>query len=190
MHKPSSVGNVFLLPSIPQPPSKGHSSFAFFLAPTLHQRGNDKNSCKLPEVLSIKGYKNMEFRFANKVIVFVFLLFSLSSCGSVREDMKLKTFLECQMAAVNLGKKVAIMNISRKMTKYINENNIKDFARRIVFLRDEIKEDYRLYDMKLKGQLIIYSGIYNSSDCIDIHEQKKIEVPFMWKIAYFFRFLM
>lgn len=100
---------------------------------------------------------------------------SLTSGCTSRED-DLKVFFACSMAAKSLDQYEASRKISKKMEAYITENNIEGSARDAMELADEVRNDLNLYELNMQGKMETFLDIFNSSDCMELHEQEEISL--------------
>lgn len=99
----------------------------------------------------------------------------LSACSSVESD--LKSFMKCMIVANEMGMQVASQNVAAKMDKYLTENNIEGSAGYGMRLGEEVRNDLGLYSQNLEGQIYTMIDVYNSSTCVAMHEQAKLEGP-------------
>lgn len=118
-----------------------------------------------------------------KTFIVTLSLILLTACSSVESD--LKTYMKCGIAANQLEKEKANINISKKLSEYIKEHEIKGSAGYAMHLSEEVKnEDLELYKKNLEGQIYTLVKVYNSSECKDIHEQDKISMPLKYYLLY------
>lgn len=113
----------------------------------------------------------------------VFLLL-LSSCGSVKSDMK--SFLRCGIAANQLEQTAAKKAIEIKMSQYIEKYKVDGSARDVMFLGQEVRDEMSLYNKGLEAQIYTLVKVHNSSKCQKMHGQETISMPFKYYFLYFF----
>ncbi|SEI13681.1 hypothetical protein SAMN05660691_04117 [Rheinheimera pacifica] len=120
----------------------------------------------------------------NLALFYIFFVVTLSSCSFV--DGEIKSFLKCGLAANQLGEHQAVEMISSKMKAYVNEEKIEGSARYVMELGQEVRDELDLYSKGLERQEYTLAKIYNSSKCLDMHEQEKIDMPFKYYLVYIF----
>lgn len=120
----------------------------------------------------------------NKILTIFLVAVSLSACSST--DRNIKSFMKCGMAATQLEMYTARQNISKKLDQYFIENNIRRSSREIMFLQQDVRDDYALYAKSLQDQVYILVKAYNSSTCREMHEQEKIKMPLHYYLSYIF----
>ncbi len=119
-----------------------------------------------------------------KIFVPIVFLFLLSSCGSVKSDMK--SFLRCGIAANQLEQNTASKKIKIKMSQYVDKHKVDGSARDVMFLGQEVRDEMSLYNKGLERKIYTLVKVYNSSECQEMHEQETISMPFKYYLAYFF----
>ncbi|MDP4487937.1 hypothetical protein QDG88_08270 [Pseudoalteromonas piscicida] len=120
----------------------------------------------------------------NRTVLSTVIAFGLVACSPVESD--LKEFLKCGMAANKLSELTAADMINKKMGQYIRENHVDGTSRDAMYLGQEVREDLELYAKNPKGRFFTLAKVYNSSICLEMHEQEKIEMPFLYYLAYIF----
>lgn len=119
-----------------------------------------------------------------KIFVPIVFLFLLSSCGSVKSDMK--SFLRCGIAANQLEQNTASKKIKIKMSQYVDKHKVDGSARDVMFLGQEVRDEMSLYNKGLERKIYTLVKVYNSSECQEMHEQETIGMPFKYYLVYFF----
>lgn len=117
-----------------------------------------------------------------KKIFLLFFLTMLTACSSTESD--LKDFLKCGIASSQLEEFAASRKISSKMEQYIQKNKIDGSARFAMQLAQEVRDDLALDEKGLERQIYTLVKTYNSSTCMNMHEQKKIDMPIKYYVLY------
>ena len=120
-----------------------------------------------------------------KLIVLLAVMVTLSSCSSTAG--KVKTYLQCGIAASQLERREAERRITEKFATFARQNNIDLSSRELMLLGQEVRNEMGLHEKSMEGQLYTFVKIYNSSACMALHEQEKIaSLPFKYYLLYFF----
>lgn len=120
----------------------------------------------------------------NRTFLSAIIALSLAACSPVKSDIK--EFLKCGMAANRLAEMTAVDIINKKMGQYIRKNNVDGSARDAMYWGQEVREDLELYAKSPQVKFFTLAKVYNSSTCQEMHEQEKIEMPFMYYLTYIF----
>lgn len=96
----------------------------------------------------------------------------ITGCSSQHDQIKL--YFSCMYVAEQLEKPEAGEIIRQKLMKYVEEEQIPMYSDKdMVFMMDEIRnEDLKEYRYGAKALI----DHYNSSDCMDLHEQEEFSV--------------
>ncbi|UOP00378.1 hypothetical protein [Kingella potus] len=106
-----------------------------------------------------------------KKLALIALMGLLVACSAEHDD--LKTFMKCGIAAKQLEQSTALEVIWRKMEQYTKEKNIQASAHDAMYLDlgQEIRDEMNLEGQSFEGQVETLIDIYNSSECVKLHEQ-------------------
>lgn len=115
-----------------------------------------------------------------KYLIVLPIVTVLVACNPEREQAK--AFLKCGIAAKQLEQDKAVKIMSKKSEQV----NLNFSARDTMYLGQEIREELGLYDAERSDLAKIYTliKVYNSSECVDLHEQPKIDAGFLYYILY------
>ncbi|AZN33313.1 MULTISPECIES: hypothetical protein [unclassified Pseudoalteromonas] len=115
-------------------------------------------------------YRKMKLKIVVSVLC-------LSGCSEF--DDEAMTFLRCGIAANELDQHQAIDRINDKMGLFFKEEKLYISSRDASYMGAEIRnEEMQLYRKNALAQYATLVEVYNSSECVDLHEGEEINIPF------------
>lgn len=115
-------------------------------------------------------YKKIKLKIAVSVLC-------LSGCSEF--DDEAMSFLRCGIAAKQLEQYQALDRINDKMVLFLKEEKLYISSRDASYMGAEIRnEEMQLYRKNAVAQYVTLAKVYNSSECVDLHESEEINLPF------------
>lgn len=115
-------------------------------------------------------YKKLKLKIALSAL----LLFGCSEF-----DNEAMSFLRCGIAANQLEQYQALETINDKMELFFQEEKKYISSRDASFMGAEIRnEEMQLYRKNAAAQYVTLVKVFNSSECIELHESEEINLSF------------